>query len=84
MLDPGTLPRLDLVNVDMTSFGYAMGLAVLAAILFGLTPSVIASRCDVCVALKDGGRSATGSSGMRTARNSLVVVQMSLTIMLLV
>ncbi len=52
-------------------------------ILFGLTPALRASRVDLNGALKDGGRGSVGS-GHHRIRNLFVIVQVSLSLVLLI
>jgi hypothetical protein len=56
----------------------------LTAVLFGLAPAWHSSRTDLVESLKAGGRSASGSRARTALRNSLVVAEVALSVMLLV
>lgn len=71
------------VRTDASAFLFALGVAAVATMLFGLLPALRASRPDVVEALKDD---AAGGGGSRRSwlRNSLVVAQVSLSLVLLI
>jgi predicted permease len=79
---PLPIPVVFDFNVDLRVAMFTLGLSVVTALLFGLVPAMRASRPDLVDALKDGsllfGR--VGRSGLR---NTLVVVQVSLSLVLL-
>jgi putative ABC transport system permease protein len=79
-----TVPRLDEVGVDLTVLVAMAVVAVGTGILFGLLPALASSKPELTEALKDGGRGA--SSGLRRSRlrNSLVVAEIALALVLLV
>jgi putative ABC transport system permease protein len=69
-------------EVDARSLGYAIGVAISTALLFGLVPAFQMTRRDMHENLKEGTR---GNSIRRSLlRSSLVVVQMSLALVALV
>ncbi|MBZ5618440.1 MAG: ABC transporter permease [Acidobacteriia bacterium] len=84
----GFTPSSDLpVGLDVRADGgvllFTIGVAAAAMLLFGLAPALSASRPDVASALKDD----SGASAGRTKawlRNSLVIAQVSLSLVLLV
>jgi predicted permease len=69
-------------NVDMRVALFTLGLSVLTALLFGLVPALRASRPDLVGALKDG-PAILGGMGRSRLRNTLVVVQVALSLVLL-
>ncbi len=79
---PLPIPVVFDFNVDLRVAMFTLGLSVITALMFGLVPAMRASRPDLVEALKDGsllfGR--VGRSGLR---NTLVVVQVSLSLVLL-
>ncbi len=79
---PANLPRLDGVNLDFTVFAFALLLALLSVVLFGLVPALRASRPNVADILR-GGRAASQFGGA-TLRASVVVAEVALSIVLLV
>jgi predicted permease len=84
VLQPGDIPRLDEVHVDATVLGFALGVSVLSAVLFGLLPALqIATRAEVRESLISEGRSLTAHRRARRSRNGLVVAEMALAVALL-
>ena len=76
------IPRLSEIGVDGRAIAFTFGVSLLTSLLCGLAPALSASRTDLNEALKEGGRSASASSGM--ARGALVVAEVALTLVLLV
>jgi predicted permease len=62
---------------------WAVGMACLTGIVFGLAPAIQASRPDLQEAMKEGGRGNT-SAGRAWIRNILVVAEVSLSLLLLI
>jgi predicted permease len=72
--------RLQL-ELDLRVLAFTMGIAVLAALLFGLFPAIRATRLDPAPALKSGCREVHGSSRLRGA-GVLVAAQVTLSVVL--
>jgi len=83
-LAPSSIPRLDQVQLDPIVLAVAIGAAAVSAIIFGLVPAIRYTRSGVLGALRHGGRSATDHPGRHRGRNSLVVAQTAMALMLLV
>jgi putative ABC transport system permease protein len=83
-LSPGNLPRLDQVALDPLAGAFAAGITLLTALLFGLAPAIQMTRPVLQAALKDEGRSTTGSRARQRLRHLLVVSEMALALALLV
>jgi predicted permease len=84
MLAPADVPRLQEVSVDVRTLGFALAVAVLTGVVFGVLPSFYASRAEVTEALKEGaGRASAGHSRLRV-KNGLVVGEIALALVLLV
>ncbi|MDX1393402.1 MAG: ADOP family duplicated permease [Gemmatimonadota bacterium] len=81
-LAPESIPNLDLVGIDGLTLAFTAGLSVLAAIAFGLVPSVRASKQRLLSALRQTG--AVGEYGHRWGRDALVLVQTAAALVLLV
>ena len=77
-----SLPRIFDVAVDARVLGFAIGLSVITGLLFGLFPSLSASKPDVNAALKEAGRSG-GAVGNKT-RAALVTAEVALSMILLI
>ena len=69
--------------LDLRVLGFTLGLSVVTGLIFGIVPAMRATRLDLTPALKDTGR---GSSaiGRSLLTKSLVVVQVSLSVLLLI
>lgn len=79
---PPELPQLGRVALDWRVALFALAVSVGAGLLVGLAPAWLAARQPSMGALRDGGRTATGSR--RVGQRLLVVVQVALSMMLLV
>jgi len=82
-LRPDELPRVASVGIDGPVLAFAVAAAVGAALLFGLLPSLQASRLDLADSLKDRGQAATGV-GRAFLRNAVVVGEAALSLVLLI
>jgi len=82
-INPGDLPRLDTVSVDWAVLLFTLGVSVLTGLLFGLAPALRSTRRDLTETLKQAGRGTTGGTRNRL-RGSLVIVEVSLSLVLLV
>jgi putative ABC transport system permease protein len=68
--------------LDWRVAGFAFGIAVLAAVGFGLVPALLASRTEVGDALKQGTRGSTSGAHQRL-RHALIVSGVALAVVLL-
>ncbi len=68
---------------DVRMVMFAIGLSVLTAVVFGLVPSLQASRVTVTGALKEEGGAVVGGGRQARARRVLVVAQVGLSMILL-
>ena len=59
-------------------------LSTIAGIVLGVYPAFHGSRFDLMAALRDGGRTLSGSSGSHTARQAFVAAQVALSLVLLI
>ncbi len=73
-----------LFRFDAPVWLFAAGAALSTAIVFGLTPSLHATRMDLSRALKEGGDRGASAAGTQRIRSMLVVGQLALSIVLLV
>ncbi len=78
------LPRLHEISIDATVLAFAVGVALLSGLAFGLIPVFHYARPRVLAGLREGGRPLTGSKERRRARGMLVFVQVALALVLLV
>ncbi len=79
---PAALPRAEQVGLDTHVLIFTLGIALVAGVLFGLTPALKTSQPDLHETLKQGGR---GASGTRHRMQSVfVVAEMALAVVLLI
>src|SRR5438477_4363484 len=79
-----TIPRLAEVNVDLVVLIVTAVVAVGTGILFGLVPAFASAKPELTEALKEGGRTSTTGARRNQLRNSLVVAEIALALVLLV
>jgi putative ABC transport system permease protein len=77
---PSNLPRAENIAVDARVLLFTVGVSLFTGVAFGLLPAWHGAKTDLQSTIKTGGR-----SGVRTrARSTLVVAQVSLSLVLLV
>jgi len=79
-LAPAGVPRIDEVRVNGTVLAFALLLAVVTTLLFGLVPALRVARSDLANTLRQGGRALSGR-GPRLGR-ALVVGELALALTL--
>jgi predicted permease len=79
---PGSLPRSENIGINASVLLFTLGVSIAAGIVFGLAPALKTSKTDLHTSLKEGGRGTT--SAHHRVQNSLVIVQIALTLVLLV
>lgn len=82
-LSAGSIPRAAGISIDLPVVAFAVVLAVLTGLLFGLVPALQASRATIGSVLKESGRSSVGAGGLRI-RQGLLVAEVAMSIVLLV
>ncbi len=82
---PDGVPRVEEIGLDARVAAVSLLVSLASALLFGLVPSIQASRGDASTVLRGGGDRAS-TAGRRRARTraTLVVVEVALTLVLLV
>jgi predicted permease len=83
-LEPGNLPRLQDIRIDLPVLLFAVGLSLASGLLFGLVPALKQAGAQLSTTLRAGGRTASASKERERARNVLVVAQVALALVLLV
>jgi predicted permease len=79
---PANFPRIENLAIDTGVLGFTAGLSFLAGLLFGVLPSLEASRADAHDAMKQEAGKGTGVRRKRWAQ-TLVIAQIALAIVLL-
>ncbi|HVS16158.1 MAG TPA: ABC transporter permease [Thermoanaerobaculia bacterium] len=84
-LDPGSIPRLDEVGLHPVVVLFAVGLALLTGVLFGVLPAALLSFQRLTSSLGRDAGSATGGRPLQgTLRGALAVVEVALALVLLI
>ncbi len=83
-LSPPALIDLKSVGVSLPVLAFTLGLSLLTGIVFGLIPSLEATRFDLQDSLKEGGKNVGGTSRSHRVRSLFVVTQVALALVLLV
>jgi len=83
-LNADHIPRAAAIGVDPTVLGFTLALALGTGLVFGVVPSLQASKADLQGALKEGGRGQAGGGTARRARSVLIVAEVAAAVVLLV
>jgi putative ABC transport system permease protein len=83
-LAPDSLPRVDGIAVDPRVLLFTLALSLGAGLLFGVMPVLKYAAPRVTQALRAGGRTLSQSRETHRARNTLVVLQTALAVVLLI
>jgi putative ABC transport system permease protein len=81
---PNEVPYWIQFDFDWRVFLFALGIGALSSVLFGLVPALQASSPKLVDALKEGGRTGAGGAKGQRMRNSLVVAEVALALVLLI
>lgn len=81
-LSNNSIPRAQEIGIDWRVLAFTFIVAVFTGIIFGLIPAIQSSKLQLHETLKESGRSLTG--GKNWARNTLVVSEVALTLILLI
>ena len=72
------------IDLDGRAIAFTALAGLLATLLFGLPPAIVASRTNVSDGLRVESRASTGSRGARRWRSALVMIEVGLSVVLLV
>jgi predicted permease len=81
---PPDIPRIQDIRIDSEVGWFTLGASLLAALLSGFVPALLSSRQDVSVAIKEGGTGAGSGRGHNFLRQTLVIAEVALAIVLLI
>ncbi len=83
-ISPAWFPRVGEIVLDTRMLGFTALLSLATALAFGAIPAVQSSRPDLIEALKESTRGATAGTRRQRLRSTLVILQMSLAMVLLI
>jgi putative ABC transport system permease protein len=83
-LAPAGLPRINEVQVDTAALTFSLVIALLAILLFGLTPAIHVSRVQLVDRLRQGGKGSSVGAKGGWARSAFVVAEIALAVVLVV
>ncbi len=78
-----TFPNARVIDMDWRVFVFSIVITFATGIIFGLAPSWVATKTDMNDSLKEGGLRTTAESGRRRLRNTLVISEIALALVLL-
>jgi putative ABC transport system permease protein len=78
------VPRIGEVRMDVSVLVFALCVAALAGLVFGIIPALRASRADLNESLKEGGRSNSLGLGSKRISDLLIIGEVALSLVLLV
>ena len=78
------LPRAYEISVDVRVLGFAVAIALLTSLLFGLTPALQSSRINLSESLKEGSRGLSSGQHSSRVRSLLVISEVALSLVLLI
>ncbi len=79
----GLIPDEVLIRIDYRVLLFSLAVAALTAVLFGLGPALQAARLELAEPLKDSGKGMSGGFRRGRLRNTLVVLEVALSLVLL-
>ncbi len=78
-----SLPNAKIIDLDWRVLLFSLAITILTGIIFGLVPSWATAKTGLSETLKESGSGTTSEGGRRRLRNSLVVCEMALALVLL-
>ncbi len=83
-LSPSQIPRMQSVRVDLYALVFTLAVTAPAGLISGLLPSLHTTQINLHEWLKEGGRSASGSSTNKRIFGALVVSEIALALIVLI
>ena len=81
---PESLPRINEISINWGMLAFAIVVSLGAGLIFGLAPAFLTSRLDLNTTLRQEGRGSNGSRQRSRLRNTLVIGELALSLVLLV
>jgi putative ABC transport system permease protein len=78
------IPAEAVIRLNLPVLFFALGVSVMTALVFGLVPALQAARRDLNDPLRDSGKGTSGSARHGRLRNTVVVLEVGLSLTLLV
>jgi predicted permease len=78
-----SLPNARVIDIDWRVLVFSVAITMATGAIFGLAPSWVTAKAGLSESLKEGGLSTTSEAGRRRLRNTLVVCEMALALVLL-
>jgi len=83
VIPDGAIPREAVIHINVPVLLFSLGVAALTALLFGLAPALQTVSREVIDPLKDAGKGVSGGFRRGKLRNSLVVFEVAMSLVLL-
>ncbi|HEU0178168.1 MAG TPA: ABC transporter permease [Blastocatellia bacterium] len=83
-LAPPDLLNLPQVTINAAALGFTLGISLATGVIFGLAPAFEATRLNLGESLKEGGKSVGGGIRSQRLRNSLVILEIAIALVLLI
>ena len=83
-LAPHALPRAAEISLDLRVLGFALAIAVVTGVAFGLVPALPLGRTDAASALRGGEKGAAGSAGRHRTLGIVAAAEVGLAFLLLI
>jgi putative ABC transport system permease protein len=83
-LEPSRLPRLNEIAIEPIVVVFTLAISLVAGLLFGIAPIAKYARPQLASALKENGRGSSDGRDRHRTRNTLVVAQVAMALVLLV
>ncbi len=81
---PASVPRADLISIDLPVLGFALAISLLSGLVLGILPAVRSTKSNLRSTLYDSGRGMSGGRGRQRIHRALVVVETALAVVLVV
>ncbi len=78
-----SIPTTAPIRLNWLVLFFTLGIALMTGVLFGLAPALSLARSDVRDTLNDASRGSTGGRGRQRFRQSMVVIEVAVALMLL-
>jgi putative ABC transport system permease protein len=83
-LNPGSIPRLNEVELDATVIVFTIVLSLVSTLLFGLAPALRTSRAEFSTTMNEVGRGIRGSRHQARVRSLLVITELAISLVVLI